>query len=114
MKITKAIDKALKTFMNGLADIAGKPYVFVGLVVLALTWFIVGIFVEYDTWFDIMDIFVFLTTFFLLFVVQSSQNADTQAIQDKLDEIIDSLPKASKKKEGEEKQIKHGTQKDRS
>ena len=51
---------------------------------------------------------IFISTFFLLFVVQSSQNADTEAIQDKLDEIIDSLPTADRTKEGEEKKIKRG------
>lgn len=55
-----------------------------------------------------MDIFVFMITFFLLFILQASQNADTQAIQDKLDEIIDSLPGADKKKEAEEKRLKNG------
>lgn len=111
MKALKNIDKFLTKIMNDLATVAGKPYVFAGVFILALAWFVAGIFMEYDTWFDIMDISVFLTTFFLLFVVQSSQNADTSAIQDKLDEIIDVLPKASTKKEGEEKRMKRGEKK---
>ncbi len=111
MKALKKIDKLLTKIMNDLATIVGRPYVFASVVILALVWFIVGIFMEYDTWFDIMDVFVFLTTFFLLFVVQSSQNADTAAIQDKLDEIIDVLPKANTKKEGEEKRMKRGDKK---
>ena len=107
----KKIDKKLTETMNNLAEFIGKPRLFAIIIIVALTWFIAGIFMEYDTWFDIMDVFVFLTTFLLLFVVQSSQNADTAAIQDKLDEIIDSLPKASTKKEGEEKRMKRGEKK---
>jgi len=97
--------------MTKLADLAGRPYVFAGLFLLALAWFVVGIFLEYDTWYDIMDVFIFLTTFFLLFVIQSSQNADTKAIQDKLDSLIEAIPGASDKKEGEEKRIKQGSKK---
>jgi low affinity Fe/Cu permease len=111
MSVLKTIDKALTKMMNNLAVLAGRPFVFAGLFLLALGWFIAGIFLEYDTWYDIMDVFIFLTTFFLLFIVQGSQNADTEAIQDKLDEIIDSLPKANDKKEGEEKRIKRGERK---
>ena len=108
MKLLKKTDKALTVLMNKLAMFAGKPYVLVGLFLAALGWFIAGIFLEYDTWYDIMDVFIFLTTFFLLFIIQASQNADTAAIQDKLDEIIGSLPRANHKKEGEEKEMKRG------
>jgi low affinity Fe/Cu permease len=108
MKALKKIDKVLTKIMNDLATVVGRPYVFAATILLALAWFIAGIFMEYDTWFDIMDVSVFLITFFLLFVVQSSQNADTTAIQDKLDEIIDVLPKADTTKEAEEKRMKRG------
>lgn len=111
MKALKKIDKTLTKIMNDLATVVGRPYVFAAVLILALAWFVTGIFMEYDTWFDIMDVFVFLITFFLLFVVQSSQNADTAAIQDKLDEIIDAIPKADTKKEGEEKSMKRGDKK---
>ena len=58
-----------------------------------------------------MDVFIFITTFFLILVVQSSQNADTRAIQDKLDEIIKSLPKADDSKKNEETRLKKGDKK---
>ncbi|OYW79992.1 MAG: hypothetical protein B7Z19_03955 [Polynucleobacter sp. 32-46-5] len=111
MKTLKKIEKILIKSMNNLDDFVGRPQVFASAVLLICAWFAVGLFLEYDTWFDIMDVFIFVTTFFLLFVVQSSQNADTKAMQDKLDEIIDSLPKASKKKEHEEDLYKKGEKK---
>ena len=107
----KSIEKSLTKFMNSFADFVGKPQVFLAVFLLVLGWFIAGLFLEYQTWFDIMDLTIFVSTFFLLFAVQSSQNADTKAIQDKLDEIIDSLPHADNKKEHEEKRIKRGDKK---
>ena len=110
-KFWKAVDKKLTRFMNLLSDIIGRPYVFIIVLFVAAGWFVASMTMEYETWFDIMDVFVFLTTFFLLFVIQSSQNADTAAMQDKLDEIIEALPKARKKKEAEEKRMKRGEKK---
>lgn len=106
------INEILSKLVNAITEIAGKPVIFALAVAMIATWFIVGILFKYDElWFDILDVFVFLTTFFLVFVVQSTQNADTKAIQDKLDEIIDSLPRASNKKKAEEKVFKSGKKK---
>lgn len=103
------VNKVLTETVNTITEITGRPVVFVAAVCLVILWFIAGIFFGYDDlWFNILDVFVFLTTFFLVFVVQSSQNADTKAMQDKLDEIIKSLPNAANAKTGEEKDIKRG------
>ena len=110
----KRIHERLTQFINKLADISGHPWLFVAAIVLIIAWFVVGIFFRYDsTWYDIMDVFVFLCTFFLVFIVQSSQNADMQAIQDKLDELIDSAKSASESVQSEEKKIKSGKKKSR-
>ena len=95
-------------FMSWLAEIVSKPYVFLLLIILISIWFVMSIFLEYDTWYDIMDVFIFLTTFYLLFIIQSSQNADTKAIQEKLDALIEAMPKANDKLEGDEKRMKRG------
>ena len=107
----KKIEKQLTKFMNSLADFTGKPQVFAAVVLLSIGWFGAGLFIEYQTWFDIMDLAIFVSTFFLLFVLQSSQNADTTAIQHKLDEIIDALPRTDKSKEAEEERLKRGENK---
>lgn len=104
----KSAEKSLTKLMNRLANFVGKPQVFAAVLLIVAGWFIAGLFLEYDVWFDVMDLIIFVSTFFLLFVVQSSQNADTKAMQDKLDEIIDSLPKTNKNKEHEEKRLKRG------
>lgn len=111
-QFSKKARKRLTILLNKLTIFSGNPFLFAFLILLVITWFIVGIFFNYDsTWYDIMDVFVFLTTFFLVFVVQATQNADTRALQDKLDEIIDSLPKADDHVKSEEKRIKRGEKK---
>lgn len=104
----KQSEKILTKYVNRLADFLGDPRVFAAAVAIVIAWFAAKLFIEYDTWFDILDLVIFISSFFLLFVVQSSQNADTEAIQDKLDEIINSLPNANTKKEKEEKRLKRG------
>ena len=108
MKRFRKIEKALMQYMTTTADFLGKPLVFTVVLLLTLGWFMTKLTLDYDTWFDIMDVFVFLASFFLLFIIQSSQNADNKAIQDKLDEIIEALPQASNKKEHEEELFKKG------
>ena len=105
----KRFNKKLTEIINRITEVSGKPVVFAAMIVLVAAWFIAGAFFRYDeSWFTILDAFVFLVTFFLVFVVQSSQNADTKAMQDKLDEIIENLPGADTSKEREEKKFKRG------
>lgn len=104
--------KTLVELINRLTALTGNPFVFAAFIALIVGWFVAGIFFRYSsTWFDIMDVFVFLTTFLLVFIVQATQNADTKAMQDKLDEIIESLPKANDHVENEEKRLKKGKRK---
>lgn len=108
MKAQKKIEKTLAKSINKLADVIGHPHVIAGVFIAVVCWFAAGLFLEYDFWFDVIDLVIFISSFFLLFILQSSQNADTKAIHDKLDEIIDSLPSANKQKKREEKRLKEG------
>ena len=108
MKRYEVIKEKLTVAMNKVADFVGRPVVFLGAIVITAAWFIARSFLPYDVWFDTMDVTIFIASFFLLFVLQSSQNADTEAMQDKLDEIIDALPRAKTSKKGEEKELKKG------
>lgn len=94
--------------VNWVANYTGHPVVLVVLVIVLAAWFSLSRVLEYQLWFDIMDVTIFVVTFLMVFVVQASQNADTQAIQDKLDAIIEALPKADGSVEGEEERIKKG------
>jgi low affinity Fe/Cu permease len=67
----------------------GKPIVFVMAVVTILVWIITGPIFRYsDTWQLVINTATTIITFLMVFLIQSSQNRDTQAIQIKLDELI--------------------------
>lgn len=108
MKFARKGKEFLARIMSGIADGLGRPIALVIAVGFILIWFITKRFIEYNIWFDIMDVTIFLTMFVFLFVIQSSQNAYTKAIQDKLDELIEAMPKARSSKKGEEKLLKQG------
>jgi low affinity Fe/Cu permease len=67
----------------------GKPVVFVMAVVIIIVWIITGPLFHYsDTWQLVINTATTIVTFLMVFLIQSTQNRDTQAIQIKLDELI--------------------------
>jgi low affinity Fe/Cu permease len=67
----------------------GKPVVFVMAVVTIIVWIITGPLFRYsDTWQLVINTATTIVTFLMVFLIQSTQNRDTQAIQIKLDELI--------------------------
>jgi low affinity Fe/Cu permease len=67
----------------------GKPVVFVMAVVTIIVWIITGPLFHYsDTWQLVINTATTIVTFLMVFLIQSTQNRDTQAIQIKLDELI--------------------------
>lgn len=91
------------------ADKIGSTYTFIVVLVMILGWFIYGGLSGYQqTWFDIIDMTIFITNFLMIFILQRSQNADTEALQSKLDELIDNVQGARESKKSLEKQKKKG------
>jgi len=68
---------------------AGRPAAFVTAVGLIVLWLVTGPMFGYsDTWQLIINTSTTIITFLMVFVIQNSQNRDTQAVQIKLDELI--------------------------
>lgn len=68
---------------------SGKPIVFVLAVSTIVLWVITGpLFKFSDTWQLVINTSTTIVTFLMVFLIQSSQNRDTEAIQIKLDELI--------------------------
>jgi low affinity Fe/Cu permease len=68
---------------------AGRPAAFVTAVGLIAVWLITGPLFGYsDTWQLIINTGTTIITFLMVFLIQNSQNRDTQAVQIKLDELI--------------------------
>ena len=71
------------------AHISGRPVTFVVAASIILVWALTGpIFGFSDTWQLVINTGTTIVTFLMVFLIQSTQNRDTEAIQVKLDEVI--------------------------
>lgn len=76
-------------FAQSVSLMAGRPLTFFCALVIILLWGITGpLFKFNDTWQLIINTSTTIITFLMVFVIQNTQNRETQAIQIKLDEII--------------------------
>ncbi|KAF1020166.1 MAG: hypothetical protein GAK30_02679 [Paracidovorax wautersii] len=83
----------LKTLFNTLAkktaSAAGTPWVFGSALLLVLVWASTGpVFGFNETWQLVINTGTTIITFPMVFLIQHTQNADTAAMQIKLDELI--------------------------
>jgi low affinity Fe/Cu permease len=68
---------------------AGRPVTSLLAVVIIIVWAALGpIFKFSDTWQLVINTGTTIVTFLMVFLIQSTQNRDTEAIQVKLDELI--------------------------
>jgi len=68
---------------------AGRPSTFVAAVVIILVWAISGpLFGFSDTWQLVINTSTTIVTFLMVFLIQNTQNRDTEALQIKLDELL--------------------------
>lgn len=75
---------------------SGRPLTFILAVAVLLVWGITGpIFSFSDTWQLVINTGTTIVTFLMVFLIQSTQNRDGEAIQVKLDEIIRALDSAN-------------------
>src|SRR5512141_789860 len=71
------------------ARFTGRPLCFMLAVTLVLVWIVTGpLFAFSDTWQLVINTGTTIVTFLMVFLIQNTQNRDTEAIQIKLDELI--------------------------
>jgi len=76
-------------FAKATARFSGRPRTFTIAVSIILIWIISGpIFDFSDTWQLVINTGTTIVTFLMVFLIQNTQNRDTEAIQVKLDELI--------------------------
>jgi low affinity Fe/Cu permease len=76
-------------FAKACSRFSGRPIVFFLAVLTIAIWLITGpIFGYSDTWQSVINTATTIITFLMVFLIQSTQNRDTEAIQIKLDELI--------------------------
>ncbi len=85
----KPSDDWFRSFARSASNAAGRPSAFVLSVAVVLVWGLSGpLFHFSDTWQLVINTGTTVVTFWMVFVIQSSQNNDTHALQLKLDELI--------------------------
>jgi len=76
-------------FAKSAARFCGRPRVFVFALAVILAWVVTGPLFHYsDTWQLVINTGTTIVTFLMVFLIQNTQNRDTEAIQVKLDELI--------------------------
>ena len=81
------------TWYSGFAKAAsrfcGRPKTFALAAAVIAVWIVTGpIFAFSDTWQLVINTGTTIVTFLMVFLIQNTQNRDTEAIQVKLDELI--------------------------
>ena len=81
---------------KSVADWAGRPVTFAVALGLIVLWAACGpVFGYSDTWQLIINTSTTIITFLMVFVIQNSQNRDGEAVQVKLDELINAIERAN-------------------
>lgn len=76
-------------FAKRTARAAGQPAAFVSACLCILVWIALGpLFHFSDTWQLVINTGTTIITFLMVFLIQSTQNRDSEAVHVKLDELI--------------------------
>ena len=76
-------------FARLVARASGRPLAFSTALLVVLLWLATGpLFGFSDTWQLVINTATTIITFLMVFVIQNTQNRDTEALQIKLDELI--------------------------
>ena len=77
------------SFAKASAHFCGRPRVFAFAAATIVIWVVTGpLFGFSDTWQLVINTGTTIITFLMVFLIQNTQNRDTEAIQLKLDELI--------------------------
>jgi low affinity Fe/Cu permease len=76
-------------FAKWTSRMAGRPATFVVAVLIIVVWAVSGpLFGFSDTWQLVINTGTTIITFLMVFLIQNTQNRDSEAMQVKLDELI--------------------------
>jgi len=74
---------------------SGRPMTFMLAVGIIVVWAITGPIFEFsDTWQLVINTSTTIITFLMVFLIQNTQNRDTEALQIKMDELIRAMENA--------------------
>jgi low affinity Fe/Cu permease len=94
MRPTKSASRFTR-FAKWTAHTSGRPAAFISATAIILIWAVTGpLFHFSDTWQLVINTGTTIITFLMVFLIQSTQNRDSEATQVKLDEIIRAIGNA--------------------
>ncbi|MBD9629583.1 low affinity iron permease family protein [Pseudomonas sp. PDM19] len=85
----KKAGASFSRFAQALSQWAGRPLTFALACVLLVGWALSGPFFHFnDTWQLVINTSTTIITFLMVFLIQSTQNRDTDALHIKIDELL--------------------------
>jgi len=79
-------------FAKETSRLAGRPATFMIAALVIVVWAVTGSLFDYsDTWQLVINTGTTIVTFLMVFLIQATQNRDTDALHLKLDEVIRAL-----------------------
>jgi low affinity Fe/Cu permease len=82
-------EKAFSKFASRTARVTGQPITFLACVAVVLLWAISGPFFGFsETWQLVINTGTTIITFLMVFLIQNTQNRDSEAVQAKLDALV--------------------------
>lgn len=85
----KKTGASFSRFAQALSQWAGRPLTFALACVLLVGWALSGPFFHFnDTWQLVINTSTTIITFLMVFLIQSTQNRDTDALHIKIDELL--------------------------
>ena len=76
-------------FANQIARLSGRPKTFALAAAVIAVWLITGPLFDFsDTWQLVINTGTTIVTFLMVFLIQNTQNRDSEALQIKIDELI--------------------------
>src|SRR5205814_3354599 len=83
-------------FSRQVARATGQPAAFGAALAIVLLWAVLGPFFGFsDTWQLVINTGTTIITFLMVFLIQNTQNRDSEAMQIKLDELIRAIDHAN-------------------
>ena len=84
-----SINSPFTRFAKRISTFTGRPLTFLLAVLVIVVWGVTGpLFGFSDTWQLVINTGTTIVTFLMVFLIQNTQNRDTEALQIKLDELI--------------------------
>jgi len=83
------MERMFEKFANATAKAAGSSIAFLLCVAAVIIWAVSGPFFGFsETWQLVINTGTTIVTFLMVFLIQNTQNRDSEALQTKLDELI--------------------------